>query len=50
MNCVIFIFRKVKGGNIDVYFIEKVLVVNYELEVIILGEFGDFMFREWKEC
>lgn len=50
MNCVIFISRKVKGGNIDVHPTEKALVVNYELEATILGELGDPMLREWKEC
>uniref|UniRef100_K1Q1L1 Kinesin-associated protein 3 n=1 Tax=Magallana gigas TaxID=29159 RepID=K1Q1L1_MAGGI len=42
--------RKVKGGNIDVHPTEKALVVNYELEATILGELGDPMLREWKEC
>lgn len=50
INCVIFISRKVKGGNIDVHPTEKALVVNYELEATILGELGDPMLREWKEC
>lgn len=50
INCVIFIPRKVKGGNIDVHPTEKALVVNYELEATILGELGDPMLREWKEC
>lgn len=50
MNCVILISRKVKGGNIDVHPTEKALVVNYELEATILGELGDPMLREWKEC
>lgn len=47
---VFFLFRRVKGGNIDVYFIEKVIIVNYELEVVIFGEMGEFMLGEWKEC
>ncbi|KAK3087402.1 hypothetical protein FSP39_005444 [Pinctada imbricata] len=41
---------KVKGGSIDVHPTEKALVVNYELEATILGELGDPMLREWKEC
>ena len=42
--------RKVKGGNIDVHPTEKALVVNYELEATILGELGDPMLGERKEC
>jgi hypothetical protein len=40
----------VKGGNIDVHPVEKALVVNYELEATILGEQGDPMLGERKEC
>lgn len=47
---VLILFRRVKGGSIDVYLIEKVIVVNYELEVVIFGEMGEFMLGEWKEC
>ena len=39
-----------KGGNIDVHPTEKALVVNYELEATILGEMGDPMLGERKEC
>ena len=42
--------RKVKGGSIDVHPSEKALVVNYELEATILGELGDPMLGERKEC
>ncbi len=45
-----FSFRKVKGGSIDVHPTEKALVVNYELEATILGEMGDPMLGERKEC
>ena len=48
-HCLISI-RKVKGGNIDVHPTEKALVVNYELEATILGELGDPMLGERKEC
>ena len=34
----------------DVHPTEKALVVNYELEAIILGEMGDPMIGERKEC
>ena len=44
------LFRKVKGGSIDVHPTEKALVVNYELEATILGELGDPMLGERKEC
>ena len=42
--------RKVKGGSIDVHPTEKALIVNYELEATILGELGDPMLGERKEC
>ena len=44
------IFRKVKFSSIDVHPTEKALVVNYELEATILGELGDPMLGERKEC
>lgn len=43
-------YRKVKGGSIDVHPTEKALIVNYELEATILGEMGDPMLGERKEC
>ncbi|RMC08280.1 hypothetical protein DUI87_14521 [Hirundo rustica rustica] len=42
--------RKVKGGNIDVHPSEKALIVHYEVEATILGENGDPMLGERKEC
>ncbi|KGL99542.1 Kinesin-associated protein 3, partial [Charadrius vociferus] len=42
--------RKVKGGNIDVHPSEKALIVHYEVEATILGELGDPMLGERKEC
>ncbi|XP_078603734.1 kinesin-associated protein 3-like isoform X3 [Branchiostoma floridae x Branchiostoma japonicum] len=42
--------RKVKGGGIDVHPTEKALIVNYEVEATILGELGDPMLGERKEC
>lgn len=42
--------RKVKAGSVDVHPTEKALVVNYELEATILGEMGDPMLGERKEC
>lgn len=45
-----FLFRKVKGGNIDVHPSEKALIVHYEVEATILGETGDPMLGERKEC
>uniref|UniRef100_A0A2K5YH27 Kinesin associated protein 3 n=1 Tax=Mandrillus leucophaeus TaxID=9568 RepID=A0A2K5YH27_MANLE len=43
-------YRKVKGGNIDVHPSEKALIVQYEVEATILGEMGDPMLGERKEC
>ncbi|NXF20775.1 KIFA3 protein, partial [Rhodinocichla rosea] len=45
-----FVNRKVKGGNIDVHPSEKALIVHYEVEATILGELGDPMLGERKEC
>lgn len=42
--------RRVKAGSIDVHPTEKAIVVNYELEATILGELGDPMLGEKKEC
>ena len=42
--------RKVKAGSLDVHPSEKALVVNYELEATILGELGDPMLGDRKEC
>ncbi|XP_069794325.1 kinesin-associated protein 3a isoform X6 [Narcine bancroftii] len=42
--------RKVKGGNIDVHPVEKALIVHYEVEATILGEMGNAMLGERKEC
>ncbi|XP_077308726.1 kinesin-associated protein 3 isoform X2 [Lithobates pipiens] len=42
--------RKVKAGNIDVHPSEKALIVHYEVEATILGELGDPMLGERKEC
>ncbi|XP_059840433.1 kinesin-associated protein 3a isoform X1 [Hypanus sabinus] len=42
--------RKVKGGNIDVHPVEKALVVHCEVEATILGEMGNAMLGERKEC
>jgi len=42
--------RKVKAGNIDVHPTEKAIVVYYEVEATILGELGDPMLGEKKEC
>ena len=45
-----FYTRRVKAGSIDVHPTEKAIVVNYELEATILGEMGDPMLGEKKEC
>ncbi|XP_032235565.2 kinesin-associated protein 3 [Nematostella vectensis] len=45
-----FLKRRVKGGNIDVHPTENAIVVNYEVEAIILGEMGEPMVGERKEC
>lgn len=39
-----------KGGTIDVHPTDKAIVVHYELEAMILGELGDPMMGERKEC
>ncbi|XP_073712292.1 kinesin-associated protein 3a [Misgurnus anguillicaudatus] len=42
--------RQYKGRSIDVHPTEKALVVQYEVEATILGELGDPMLGERKEC
>uniref|UniRef100_A0A3Q3K3R5 Kinesin-associated protein 3b n=1 Tax=Monopterus albus TaxID=43700 RepID=A0A3Q3K3R5_MONAL len=42
--------RRVKGCSLDVHPTEKALVVQYEVEATILGELGDPMVGERKEC
>ncbi|XP_063057334.1 kinesin-associated protein 3a isoform X1 [Engraulis encrasicolus] len=42
--------RKVKGGSLDVHPTEKALVVQYEVEATILGEMGDPVVGDRKEC
>lgn len=42
--------RRVKAGNIDVHPTEKAIVVSYEVEATILGEMGDPMLGEKKQC
>ncbi|KYM82410.1 Kinesin-associated protein 3 [Atta colombica] len=42
--------RKVRSGTLDVHPTEKALVVNYDVEALILGELGDPMLGDRKEC
>ncbi|XP_047676703.1 kinesin-associated protein 3-like isoform X2 [Tachysurus fulvidraco] len=42
--------RRVKLGNIDVHPTEKALVVHYEVEACVLGENGDSVHEEHKDC
>ena len=49
-DTLIWSYRKVKGGTIDVHPTDKAIVVHYELEAMILGELGDPMMGERKEC
>ncbi|XP_018532192.1 kinesin-associated protein 3a isoform X1 [Lates calcarifer] len=42
--------RRVKGCTLDVHPTEKALVVQYEVEATILGELGEPMVGERKEC
>lgn len=49
--CVcVFDYRRVKGCTLEVHPTEKALVVQYEVEATILGELGDPMVGERKEC
>ncbi|KAL0117700.1 hypothetical protein PUN28_008837 [Cardiocondyla obscurior] len=45
-----FLKRKVRSGTLDVHPTEKALVVNYDVEALILGELGDPMLGDRKEC
>ena len=42
--------RKIKGGQIEVHPTENALLVTYEVEATILGDLGDPMLGEKKEC
>ncbi|KAJ3599663.1 hypothetical protein NHX12_033619 [Muraenolepis orangiensis] len=42
--------RRVRSGSLDVHPTERALVVQYEVEATILGETGDPMVGERKEC
>ncbi|XP_041646597.1 kinesin-associated protein 3a [Cheilinus undulatus] len=42
--------RRVKGCTLDVHPTEKALVVQYEVEATVLGELGDAIVGERKEC
>ncbi|XP_072244923.1 kinesin-associated protein 3a [Leuresthes tenuis] len=42
--------RRVKGCTLDVHPTEKALIVQYEVEATILGELGEAMVGERKEC
>ncbi|XP_008217642.1 kinesin-associated protein 3 isoform X1 [Nasonia vitripennis] len=42
--------KKIRSGNLDVHPTEKALVVNYDVEALILGELGDPMLGDRKEC
>lgn len=41
---------RVKGCSLDVHPSEKALVVQYEVEATVLGELGEPMVAERKEC
>ncbi|XP_022237019.1 kinesin-associated protein 3-like [Limulus polyphemus] len=45
-----YVQRRVRPGPLDVHPTEKALVVNYELEATVVGELGDTMLEETKEC
>uniref|UniRef100_A0A8C9ZK26 Kinesin-associated protein 3a n=1 Tax=Sander lucioperca TaxID=283035 RepID=A0A8C9ZK26_SANLU len=48
--CFVSSLRKVKGCSIDVHPTERALVVQYEVEATVLGELGNPMVGERKEC
>jgi hypothetical protein len=45
-----FLKRRVIPGSIDVHPTERALVVNYQVEATLLGDYGDPMMGEHKEC
>lgn len=45
-----YVQRRVRPGSIDVHPTEKALIVTYELEATVVGELGDTMLEETKEC
>nr|CAD7576482.1 unnamed protein product [Timema californicum] len=50
IDCWTNVFRKIRSRSIDVHPTEKALVVNYELEALILGDLGDPLLGDRKEC
>jgi len=42
--------RRVKGCSLEVHPTERALVVQYEVEATVLGELGNPMVGERKEC
>ncbi|XP_014221190.1 kinesin-associated protein 3 isoform X1 [Trichogramma pretiosum] len=50
MDKASFLKKKIRPGNLDVHPTEKALVVNYDVEALILGELGDPMLGDRKEC
>ena len=42
--------RRVIPGSIDVHPAESALVVHYQVEATLLGDYGDPMLGEQKEC
>eukprot|EP00039_Didymoeca_costata_P013737 m.213474 g.213474 ORF g.213474 m.213474 type:complete len:782 (-) comp15860_c5_seq11:1677-4022(-) len=45
-----FLKRKVKAGHFDVHPTENAIVVNYEVEAVILSDYGEPMLGELKRC
>ncbi len=42
--------RKVKAGRLDAHSFECAIVVHYEVEAMILGDTGEAMLGERKQC
>ena len=49
-HCVPLSVRRVRSSGLDVHPTERALVVQYEVEATILGELGDPMVGDRKEC
>jgi hypothetical protein len=43
-------FRRIRTDSLDVHPTEKAIVVNYELEASLVGDLGDTMLEESRDC
>ncbi len=50
INLFLYNWRRIKTESLDVHPTEKAIVVNYELEASLVGDLGDTMLEESRDC